>query len=277
MTTGWKEEKAESPQTLKSNAFSFQSSKQNKMSPLPIPEDIALQIASFLQVPDLCSLASCSRLWRELCGSDCIWESLVRDRWPSLELSDGSSSSSAIKKPMSMGWRCFYTELHNEKAARATLVVQFVETCSSSVSLEVGEYQKAMHDLHAMQFGYQDVQMFLFKPELTVLVNLLGLHYCMNWLRVPANCVLKALESRKISERQVCVKWWKLGRWSHGFRMRDELLSRRFTLIDVGLAKQEEVLAVLYRGAIHEVLRVQICVADPSSPSWSCQSAHRRG
>lgn len=76
-------------------------------------------------------------------------------------------------------------ELHNEKAACATLVVQFVETCSSSVSLEVGEYQKAMHDLHAMQFGYQDVQMFLFKPELTVLVNLLGLHYCMNWLRVP--------------------------------------------------------------------------------------------
>ncbi|ONI32398.1 hypothetical protein PRUPE_1G365500 [Prunus persica] len=194
MTTRWKEEKAESPQTLKSNAFSFQSPKQNKMSPLPVPEDVALQIASFLQVPDLCSLASCSRLWRELCGSDCIWESLVRDRWPSLELSDGSSSSSAIKKPMSM-----------------------------------------------------------------------------------ANCVLKALESRKISERQVCVKWWKLGIWSHGFRMRDELLSRRFTLIDVGLAKQEEVLAVLYRGAIHEVLRVQICVADPSSPSWSCQSAHRRG
>ncbi|ONI32399.1 hypothetical protein PRUPE_1G365500 [Prunus persica] len=224
MTTRWKEEKAESPQTLKSNAFSFQSPKQNKMSPLPVPEDVALQIASFLQ-----------------------------------------------------GWRCFYMELHNEKAARATSVVQFVETCSSSVSLEVGEYQKAMQDLHALQFGYQDVQMFLFKPELTVLVNLLGLHYCINWLGVPANCVLKALESRKISERQVCVKWWKLGIWSHGFRMRDELLSRRFTLIDVGLAKQEEVLAVLYRGAIHEVLRVQICVADPSSPSWSCQSAHRRG
>lgn len=76
-------------------------------------------------------------------------------------------------------------ELHNEKAARATSVVQFVETCSSSVSLEVGEYQKAMQDLHALQFGYQDVQMFLFKPELTVLVNLLGLHYCINWLGVP--------------------------------------------------------------------------------------------
>lgn len=83
------------------------------------------------------------------------------------------------------GWRSFYIELHNEKAAIAASVVRFVEKCSSSESLEVGEYQKAMRNLNQLQFGYQDVEMFLFKPKLTVLVNLLGLHYCLNWLRVP--------------------------------------------------------------------------------------------
>ncbi|KAM1012324.1 hypothetical protein ACFX13_043197 [Malus domestica] len=284
----WKAEGAEeeSPQQIfKSNtsSFTFQSRTQSTMGsllPLHVPDDIALQIASLLPVWDLCALGSCSRFWRELCKSDCVWECLVRRRWSLLEFSDhgsSSSSSTAIEKPTSMGWRSFYIELHNEKAAIAAAVVQFVEKCSSSESLEVGEYQKAMRNLNQLQFGYQDVEMFLFKPKLTVLVNLLGLHYCLNWLRVPAECVLKALQSSRISERQVCVKWWTLGRWSHGYRMRDELCSRCFTLLDFGLAKQEEVLAVLYRGAVHEVLRVQICVADPSSTSWSCQGARREG
>ncbi|PQQ21557.1 hypothetical protein Pyn_14914 [Prunus yedoensis var. nudiflora] len=66
--------------------------------PLSVPDDVALKIASLLQVPDLSALASCSLFWREICGSDCIWEPLVRDRWPPLEFSYGSSSSTAIKK-----------------------------------------------------------------------------------------------------------------------------------------------------------------------------------
>ncbi|KAM1767754.1 hypothetical protein ACFX12_045810 [Malus domestica] len=79
----------------------------------------------------------------------------------------------------------FYIELHNEKAAIAALLVQFMKKCSSSESLEVGEYQKAMRNLNQLQFEYQDVEMFLFKLKLTVLVNLRGLHYCVNWLGVP--------------------------------------------------------------------------------------------
>lgn len=39
-----------------------------------------------LKVPDVCSLGSCSRFWRELCESDCVWASLCRDRWPALDL-----------------------------------------------------------------------------------------------------------------------------------------------------------------------------------------------
>lgn len=71
----------------------------------------------------------------------------------------------------------------------------------------------------------------------------------------------------------MCVKWWKLGRLFYGFRMRDESHSRWVSLAELALAKEQEVLLVLQRGAIHEVLQVQISVADPTSTPWSCQSA----
>lgn len=83
-----------------------------------------------------------------------------------------------------------------------------------------------------------------------------------------AEYVLEALQYWKISDRQVCVKWWKLGRWFYGFRMRDESRSCSVSLADLAMAKAEEVLAVLYRGAVHEVLRVQISIADPSGTPW---------
>jgi hypothetical protein len=40
-----------------------------------------------LKVLDLCSLGSCSQFWRDSCGSDSIWESLTKQRWPSLHSS----------------------------------------------------------------------------------------------------------------------------------------------------------------------------------------------
>lgn len=72
----------------------------------------------------------------------------------------------------------------------------------------------------------------------------------------------------------MCVQWWKLGRWFYGFRMRDESHSREVSLGDLAMAKEEEVLGVLYRGAIHEVLRVQISVAKPSHAPWTCQTSN---
>lgn len=85
-----------------------------------------------------------------------------------------------------------------------------------------------------------------------------------------AEYVIEALQSCKVSERQVCVKWWKLGRWFYGFRLRDESNSRSVSLGD--LPMEDEVLGVLHRGAIHEVLRVQISVVNPPCTSWSFQS-----
>lgn len=70
-------------------------------------------------------------------------------------------------------------------AGRAASVVKFVEQCSLSESLEVSNYLKAIECLRSMQFGFKDVQMVLFKPKLNVLLNLVGLHYCLNCLQEP--------------------------------------------------------------------------------------------
>lgn len=88
-------------------------------------------------------------------------------------------------------------------------------------------------------------------------------------VRLQADRVMEALYRSKISDRQICVQWWKLGRWSSGFRLRDESITRRASLRDLAMTKEQEVLDVLYRGAIHEVIRVQISSPKPTSSHWS--------
>ncbi|XP_068664212.1 uncharacterized protein [Aristolochia californica] len=242
---------------------------------LVLPLDIALNIASFLQVPDLCSLGSCSGFWRELCASDFIWISLSRKRWPSIDFCDEitrseEQSSQYVEQPVSslQGWKNLYIKWHKVMAGRATSVVQLVKQRSQTGSLEVADYLRAIKDLCSTKLGFRDVQLFLFTSEHDVLLNLIGVHYCLFGLGVPAEDVCQALSISHISERQVCVRWWKLGRWFHGFRLRDESRSRRITLRNLVMAKEEEVMGVLLRGAVHEVLRVQIS-SRIESPSWA--------
>ena len=73
---------------------------------------------------------------------------------------------------------------------RAMDVVSFVERSSLSISgsIEVGDYLKAIENLQAMQLGFKDIEMLLFKPKLNPLLNLVGVHYCISWLRVPVIC-----------------------------------------------------------------------------------------
>ncbi|KAH7573627.1 hypothetical protein JRO89_XS03G0182200 [Xanthoceras sorbifolium] len=237
-----------------------------------LSDDVALKVASFLEETEVCALECCSRFWRKLCGSDCIWESLTRQRWPVLSLSNNQSSCTISQNsdPTSeVGWRGFYMKRHGEMESGASDVVKYVEQCTRSYSLEVGDYLQAIEELSTKKLGFKDVKMFLFRPKLDVLVNLVGLHYCISGLNVPREDVMEALQSCKISEREVCVRWWKLGRWFYGFRMRDESHSRWVSLADLAMAKEEEVLGVLHRGAIHEVLRVQIYFANPSCSLWS--------
>ncbi|XP_030463170.1 uncharacterized protein LOC115682942 [Syzygium oleosum] len=243
--------------------------KQPESIQASLPEDIALKIASCLQVGDLCALGSCCRFWRDLCGSDVLWESLARQRWPSLDLLSESSSVDHSESSSLKGWRDFYVKRHAEMAERATSVVQHVEQCSFSDSLEIRDYLKAIEHLNSMCLSFKDVELFLFRPEVNVLLNLVGLHYCMHWLEVPAEHVMEVLQNSEISQRQVCVKWWKLSRLFYGFRMRDESHSRSVSLQDLALSQENEVLGVLHRGAIHKVLRVQISVFHPTCTSWS--------
>ncbi|KAL2459229.1 uncharacterized protein Fot_54918 [Forsythia ovata] len=244
-----------------------------------LPHDISLKITSSLQVFDVCSLGSCSRFWRELCGSDCVWEALCKDRWPALDFDKDSSAYQDQNFQLDQridsnlkGWKELYINKHNEMAEKAALVMNFVERALAYESIEVGHYLKALEFMKSMQFGFKDVEMFFLKPKLNVLFNLVGLHYCIIWLDVLSKYLMEALHSNEITERQVCVQWWKLGRWFYGFRLRDELHSRNVSLGDLA-ASNEEVLGVLHRGAIHEVLRVQISAVKPTSTSWSHQVA----
>ncbi|CAN1283912.1 hypothetical protein LINPERPRIM_LOCUS18485 [Linum perenne] len=229
-----------------------------------LPLDIFLKIASSLPVLDVCALGSCSRFWREFCSSDSIWESLSRRRWPSATFLADSSS----------GWKEFYVEKHGEMAGRAGAVVEIVNLSCGTESMEVGDYLKAIRALTAMELTFGDVQMILFKPNLSVLINLVALHYCIFCLQSPAWEVVEALRSCKIAERQVCIKWWKLGRWFYGFRMRDESHSRQVSLEEIVTDDSNELFGVLHRGAIHEVLRVLICVATVASIPWPMTSSN---
>lgn len=70
---------------------------------------------------------------------------------------------------------------------KASFVLDYVNRRLSSDSIEVGYYLKAIEDLYTMQFGFKDVQMFFLKPNISVLFNLIGLHYCMVCLNVPVS------------------------------------------------------------------------------------------
>ncbi|KAM0954312.1 putative F-box only protein [Dioscorea sansibarensis] len=216
-----------------------------------LPDDIAIAIAVRLEVWDVCSLGSCSRFWRALCASDCLWFDLCRKRWPAL--SSDEASSSAFQ-----GWRSFYINNHRKMAIGASSVIKFVEECSQNKSLEVGYYLRALRELCSMEVGFKDVQLFLFTRKSSALLNLIGLHYSILSLGIPHNDVIEALQTHHIAERQVCVKWFKLGRWFYGFRLPDESRSRKITLRELATSKEEPILAMLDRGVIHEVLRVQI-------------------
>lgn len=81
-------------------------------------------------------------------------------------------------------WRKFYFERHVELGLRARTVEMFLKACSPSESLEVGDYLKAVDTLVGLRFGFEDIQRYLFNPKMNVLINLVGLHYCLSSLGI---------------------------------------------------------------------------------------------
>ncbi|MBA0725213.1 hypothetical protein Golax_021816 [Gossypium laxum] len=152
---------------------------QSDYSYSSLPKEISLKIASLLEAPDLSSLACSSRAWLEICASGDLWKPLFKERWPLLCGSD--------EDPNFKDWRGFYFKQHKEKKLQAESVINLVEKHSLSGSLNAVDYLRALSFLGRMQFSFRDVQMLLLKPKLNVLLNLIGLHYCLNNLQVPVN------------------------------------------------------------------------------------------
>eukprot|EP01018_Ginkgo_biloba_P017719 Gb_39650 [translate_table: standard] len=256
-----------------------------------LPNDVALHIASMLQVPDLCALGSSSVFWRHLCASDLIWVSLSRKRWPNLDLFSDSTRSVSKKEekseqpdnsdvcqlaelvPSPQGWQAFYIQWHTEMADRAVSVVELVKQSACYESLEVGDYQRALELLCTTELGFKDVQLYLFTPKHSVLLNLIGLHYCLVHLGIQSEDVRTALAKSQIANRHVCLRWWSLGQWMIGFRRSDEMHVRIASLAELLKPKQQELLNVLQRGTVHEVLRVQIS-ADFRTSAWIAREMH---
>ncbi|PKA57643.1 hypothetical protein AXF42_Ash016689 [Apostasia shenzhenica] len=237
-----------------------------------IPDDIALQIASFLEAADVCSLGSCSRFWREICVSDFLWMVLAKRRWQMMDSSasggsslfsmvtDGLHEGAAQEVPTEamLGSKEFYIHKHRSIAHSVSTIIKFVERCTQNESIEVGYYLKAVEDLHSCRLSFKDVQLFLFARRCSVLLNLVGLHYALIWLKILPQEIMEALHNNGVSDREVFVSWFKLGRWFYGFRLHDEHRSHKISLLGLVMNKDDKVLRVLNRGAVHEVIRVYI-------------------
>ncbi|CAN6333316.1 unnamed protein product [Urochloa humidicola] len=233
-----------------------------ELSPAPagrwadLPEDIALAVASRLQEADVCALGGCSRSWRTTCDADCVWERLFRRRWPA------AAAEAAVASRL-QGWKAVYINQHRRMAAVISNVVEFVESCLNNGSLESEYYLKAIADLALIaDIGFLDVQFFLFSRNRGAIINLIGLHCSIACLHVPPTEVSKALQARQVAGRKVYVNLLKLGRWFYGFRLPDEHESRKISLNELTMSEGAEILAILNRGAVHEVFRLQISLAD---------------
>ncbi|PAN19894.1 hypothetical protein PAHAL_3G306100 [Panicum hallii] len=233
-----------------------------ELSPAPagrwadLPEDIALAVASRLQEADVCALGGCSRSWRATCDADYVWERLFRCRWP-------AAAAEAAPASRVQGWKALYINQHRRMDVAISNVVEFVGSSLNNGWLESECYLKAIADLALMDdIGFLDVKFFLFSRNHSAIINLIGLHYSIASLHVLPAEVSKALQARQVAGRRVCVNLLKLGRWFYGFRLPDEHVSRKISLSELTVAEGAEILAILNRGAVHEVFRLQISLAD---------------
>ncbi|CAK9208284.1 unnamed protein product [Sphagnum tenellum] len=262
-----------------------------------LPTDVIYEIAAFLSERDICSLEICSRFWHELCSSDFIWFHLFRKRWSSSEPIGVSSFLNHEVKESSQredcvctlvrpcgrhglyklpheGWQAAYRNLHFEMERRARAVVEFVKLrAARHESLEVADYQKALMLLSTTGLDLYDVFLFLLAPVHSVLINLIGMHYCLLHLGIQGADMKELLSRSTAGNRQVCLRWWSIGGWANGFRRRDEMHLHTTSLYLLTELENNSVFQVLDRGILHEVLRVQIS-ADFGSSAWVSRCMH---
>ena len=77
------------------------------------------------------------------------------------------------------GWQAAYRNSHMEMGRRAKAVVELVKARTRHESVEVADYQNGLMLLSTTGLALYDVLMFLLSPVHNVLINLIGLHYCL--------------------------------------------------------------------------------------------------
>ncbi|XP_078158032.1 uncharacterized protein LOC144553694 [Carex rostrata] len=61
--------------------------------------------------------------------------------------------------------------------------------------------------MEGLNLGFQDICLYLFQKDISVLFNLLGLHYSFFHLDIPLEDLRKVLASCQVSDKEVCVSW----------------------------------------------------------------------
>ncbi|CAI9118722.1 OLC1v1020327C1 [Oldenlandia corymbosa var. corymbosa] len=228
-----------------------------------LPDDVALSIMKFLEVSDVCSLGSCSKFWREISTSECLWKHLCQLRWPGIVLEDEIEAEihdhDQPKMPSLKGWRGLYVKKHNLMAEKAAVVRKSL-SCSE---IDVNMYHKALEDMKRMQFGFKDVQMFFLKSGINVLLNFVGLHYCIKELGVQVGSMTEALNTCNIQDRLVYIQWWEAGNWLHRFKPPDVLHARRVPLYDFTSVEGAKILRMLERGIAGDILCIKMYSSEP--------------
>ena len=77
------------------------------------------------------------------------------------------------------------------------MVIKYVEQCTQTESIEAGYCLKAITDLCSVELGFKDVQIFMLARKHSVLLNLIGLQYCICCLGISVSdlhiaCILDA-------------------------------------------------------------------------------------
>lgn len=90
------------------------------------------------------------------------------------------------------GWQVAYRNWHLEMGSRAKAVVELVKGRTRHESVEVADYQRGLMLLSTTGLELHDVLLYLLNPGQSVLINLIGLHYCLLHLGIQV-CICSKL------------------------------------------------------------------------------------
>ncbi|CAI7814033.1 unnamed protein product [Closterium sp. NIES-53] len=306
-----------------------------------LPADVIYLVLKRIPPSSVRHLSVCSTGWRAACSSDAVWRALYAARWGGdvadwdgaddasrrgdVDVDDGSVDSSPAGSSPTESFL---------SASPPSPTASILPRAAGSYRADSEDTKVALGLLACSRLVLADVARLLLRPQLSVLLNLLGVHYALMNLRVEPSLLLSALQASGTASKVVCVRWWVLGAWGHvGFRMRDEMLTASVQLKDFAAAavapaavaaaadgddgtgtalaaansppaapsaasvaepviprlepatsraepvlsaatpEARRLLGVVCRGAVHEVMRVQIA-ADFTTSAWVARDMH---